>query len=123
MWPDADKTRSLLDRVNAGDSAAVDDLLSGHREPLRRAVELRLDPALARRVDASDIVQDVMMEANRRLRDYLKNPVMPFHLWLRHLAKDHLIDAHRFHRKRSGGASTASRRCRRRRGQMPHRYS
>jgi RNA polymerase sigma-70 factor (ECF subfamily) len=99
MWPDADKTRTLLDRAQAGDAAAVDDLLAEHREPLRRAVELRLDPALTRRVDASDIVQDVLVEANRRLRDYLQNPVMPFHLWLRHLAKDRLIDAHRFHRK------------------------
>jgi RNA polymerase sigma-70 factor (ECF subfamily) len=99
MWPDADQTRSLLDRAKTGDAAAVDNLLAEHREPLRRAVQLRLDPALARRVDASDIVQDVLLEANRRLRDYLQNPVMPFHLWLRHLAKDRLIDAHRFHRK------------------------
>src|SRR3954452_13186247 len=99
MWPDADKTRSLLHRAAAGDAAAVDDLLAGHRDPLRRAVELRLDPALARRVDASDVVQDVMIEAHRRLGEYLLNPVMPFHLWLRHLAKDRLIDAHRFHRQ------------------------
>lgn len=99
MWPDADRTRSLLDRAKTGDAAAVDDLLAGHREPLRRAVELRLDPALARRVDASDIVQDVLVEASRRLSDYLKDPAMPFGLWLRHLAKDRMIDAHRFHRK------------------------
>jgi RNA polymerase sigma-70 factor (ECF subfamily) len=99
MWPDADQTRSLLDRARGGDAAAVDDLLAKHRDPLRRAIELRLDPALAPRVDASDIVQDVMLEANRRLRDYLREPTMPFHLWLRHLAKDRLIDAHRFHRK------------------------
>src|SRR6202023_410363 len=31
--------------------------------------------------------------------DYLKNLGMPFHLWLRHIAKDHLIDAHRRHRQ------------------------
>ena len=31
--------------------------------------------------------------------DYLRNPVMPFHLWLRHIAKDHVIDAHRRHRQ------------------------
>jgi RNA polymerase sigma-70 factor (ECF subfamily) len=99
MWPDPAQTRALLARAEAGDAAAVDDLLAGHRDALRRAVELRLDPALARRVDASDIVQDVLLEANRRLRDYLHNPTMPFHLWLRHLAKDRLIDAHRFHRK------------------------
>ncbi len=98
MWPDPDETRARLDRVQAGDAAAVDELLADHREPLRRAVQLRLDPALARRVDASDIVQDVLLEASRRLRDYLQYPVMPFHLWLRHLAKDRLIDAHRFHR-------------------------
>lgn len=99
MWPDADQTRSLLNRAADGDAGAVDELLAQHREPLRRAVDLRLDPALGRRVDASDVVQDVLAEANRRLRDYLQNPVMPFGLWLRQLAKDRLIDLHRFHRK------------------------
>jgi RNA polymerase sigma-70 factor (ECF subfamily) len=59
----------------------------------------RIDPALSARVDASDIVQDVMLEAHRRLSDYLRNPeAMPFHLWLRHIALDHIIDAHRKHR-------------------------
>ena len=99
MWPDAQQTRELLDKAKAGDAGAADDLLAGHREALRRAVALRLDPALTRRVDASDIVQDVLLEANQRLKEYLKNPTMPFHLWLRHLAKDRLIDAHRFHRQ------------------------
>ena len=87
MWPDPQHTRDLLDQADGGDAAAVDQLLAEHREPLRRAVGLRLDPALARRVDASDIVQDVMLEANRRLRDYLKDPSMPFALWLRQLGE------------------------------------
>ena len=39
-----------------------------------------------------------MIEANRRLQDYLQDPAMPFHLWLRHIAKDRIIDAHRRHR-------------------------
>src|SRR5947209_9745710 len=99
MWPDADQTRALLDRAKAGDAAAVDDLLAKHRDPLRRAVGLRLDPALARRVDASDIVQDALVEASRRFPEYLDHPAMPFHLWLRHLAQDRLIDAHRRHRE------------------------
>jgi len=43
-------------------------------------------------------VQDVMIEANRRFGDYLANPTMPFQLWLRHMARDRLIDAHRRHR-------------------------
>ena len=61
-------------------------------------MELRLDPAIKRRVDASDIVQEVLVEANRRLREYLRDPAMPFHLWLRQIARDHLIDVHRRHR-------------------------
>lgn len=36
----------------------------------------------------SDVVQDVLVEANRRLQDYLGNPAMPFHLWLRQIAQD-----------------------------------
>jgi RNA polymerase sigma-70 factor (ECF subfamily) len=61
-------------------------------------IAMRLDPALAARVDASDVVQDVLLEAHRRLQDYLLRPAMPFHLWLRHIAKDHIIDAHRHER-------------------------
>ncbi len=98
MWPEAPRTEELLDKVRKGEPEAVDGLLAAHREPLRRMIGLRLDPALAARLDASDVVQDVLLEAHRRLSDYLRNPTMPFHLWLRHIAKDHLIDAHRRHR-------------------------
>ena len=38
------------------------------------------------------------VEANRRLTRYLNDPVMPFHLWLRQIARDRIIDAHRRHR-------------------------
>src|SRR5881394_1817893 len=98
MWPDAQNTHELLAQVQQGQPQAVELLLARHREPLRRIIDLRLDPALAQRVDASDIVQDVLLEASRRLSDYLRNPTLPFHLWLRHMAKDHIIDAHRRHR-------------------------
>lgn len=98
MWPTREQTDKLLADARRGDAGAVDALLGEFREPLRKAVGLRLDPVLARRVDASDIVQDVLIEANQRLTEYLKKPDMPFHLWLRHLAQDRIIDAHRRHR-------------------------
>ncbi len=98
MWPEQPNTEEMLRQAQAGEAAAVERLLSAHREPLRRMIGLRLDPALAARVDASDIVQDVLLEAHRRLNDYLRQPTMPFQLWLRHIAKDHMIDAHRRHR-------------------------
>ncbi|MCX7664329.1 MAG: sigma-70 family RNA polymerase sigma factor [Gemmataceae bacterium] len=99
MWPNAEKTERLLSDARGGNAEAVERLLAEFREPLRKVVDLRLDPALARRVDASDIVQDVLLEANLRLIDYLRSPNMPFHLWLRHLAQDRIIDTHRRHRQ------------------------
>src|SRR5205809_822692 len=98
MWPNREQTDELLDGARRGEDGAVDRLLGEFREPLRRVIGLRLDPAVARRVDASDIVQDVLIEANQRLTEYLKHPTMPFHLWLRHLAQDRIIDTHRRHR-------------------------
>jgi RNA polymerase sigma-70 factor (ECF subfamily) len=98
MSTNSPETQRLLDQAKQGESSAVDQLLDQHRTSLRRMIDLRLDPALGRRVDASDIVQDVLLEASKRLADYVKNPAMPFHLWLRHIAKDHIIDMHRKHR-------------------------
>jgi RNA polymerase sigma-70 factor (ECF subfamily) len=98
-WPESQETQELLGCAGAGDGDAVNRLLERHRESLRRMVQLRLDRALGARVDASDIVQEVLWEASRRLSDYLRDAKVPFHLWLRALAKDHLIDAHRRHRK------------------------
>lgn len=97
MWPNSAETQQLLDEAKQGDGPAVEALLARHREAVRRMIELRLDPAIVQRVDASDVVQEVLIEVSRRLRDFLAKPTMPFHLWLRHIAKDHLIDAHRKH--------------------------
>jgi RNA polymerase sigma-70 factor (ECF subfamily) len=98
MWPDLSETRDLLDRVAGDDPSAEERLWERHREPLRRMIGLRLDQAVVRRVDASDVVQEVLLKASGRLAEYLKAPGLPFHLWLRQIAQDHVIDAHRKHR-------------------------
>lgn len=98
LWPEPDPTANLLADAKRGDPDAVDQLLSRHRESLKRMIDMRLDKRVAQRVDVSDIVQEVMVEANRRLQIYLQNPAMPFHLWIRQIAKDRIIDAHRRHR-------------------------
>lgn len=98
MWPEGDKTQQFLQKIKDGDSEAVNGLMDRHRQAVRRLIQMRLDNAIARRVDASDVVQDVMFEASRRLDDYISEPSMPFHLWLRQLARDRIIDMHRRHR-------------------------
>jgi RNA polymerase sigma-70 factor (ECF subfamily) len=97
MWPNSIETQQLLDDAKRGERAAVDALLDRHREAVRRLIELRLDRAIIQRVDASDVAQEVLLEVSKRLTAYLQKPTMPFQLWLRHIAKDHIIDAHRKH--------------------------
>lgn len=98
IWPDGEVTAELLNNVRDGQAVAVEELMDRHRNSLRRMIQLRLDQRLMQRMDVSDVIQDVLIEANRRLSDYLKNPVIPFHLWIRQIAKDRIIDAHRRHR-------------------------
>ena len=99
LWPDSDHTRELLAAARDGDREAVEGLMDRHRDALRKLVGYRMDRAIGRRVDASDVVQDVLLEASKRLANYLDKPTLPFHLWLRQLARDRLIDMHRRHRQ------------------------
>jgi RNA polymerase sigma-70 factor (ECF subfamily) len=95
MWPDQDETLNLLQGAKQGDRDAVDQLMDRHRDSLHRMIRCRLNPGVAGRVDASDIVQEALLTASRRLAEYLQNPRMPFHAWLRQLARDRLADAYR----------------------------
>ncbi len=98
IWPDGDQTQELLAEARQGSERAIEQLLDRHRDSLRKMIGLRLDQKIKRRIDVSDVVQDVLIEANRRLQDYLAHPAMAFHLWIRQIAKDRIIDAHRRHR-------------------------
>jgi RNA polymerase sigma-70 factor, ECF subfamily len=90
-------TERLLIRAAAGDVAARGALLVRHRERLRRMVAVRLDPRLAARVDPSDVVQETLAEADRRLNDYLRDQPLPFYPWLRQLAGERLGAEYRRH--------------------------
>jgi RNA polymerase sigma-70 factor (ECF subfamily) len=96
--PDSTQTQRLLQQVRAGDLQALDQLFARHRPYLSQLVELRLEPKLRQRVDPSDVVQEAQLEATRRLEAYLRQPVMPFRLWLRQLAQDRIGMLRRFHR-------------------------
>jgi RNA polymerase sigma-70 factor (ECF subfamily) len=98
IWPDQEPTKVLLAKAGDGDSDAINELLDRHRDAVRKLIRMRLDQRIQRRVDVSDVLQDVLIEANRRLQEYIKNPSMSFHLWLRQIAKDRMIDAFRRHR-------------------------
>jgi RNA polymerase sigma-70 factor (ECF subfamily) len=72
-------------------------LLEQHRQRLRRMIALRLDQRLQGRIDASDVIQEAYLEASTRLEEYLRQPTMPFYLWLRFLTGQKLLELHRHH--------------------------
>jgi RNA polymerase sigma-70 factor (ECF subfamily) len=97
MGESREPTQHLLEEARRGNSSARDQLLERYRERLKRLVALRLDDRVAARLDASDIVQEALATAARRFEDYLLHPPMPFLDWLKRLARDRVIEAHRTH--------------------------
>lgn len=94
---DPDETVELLKKVQAGDRASLNRLLERHRSALCRFVQQRLDQRIRGRLDASDVVQDALAEAVRRIDRFLTLRPMPFGLWLRKTTYERLLDRYRFH--------------------------
>jgi RNA polymerase sigma-70 factor (ECF subfamily) len=90
-------TDKLLDRVVQGDSSAAETLLARNRKRLHRMVSIHMDRRLAARFDPSDIVQDAIAEAHRRLPEYAEKRPMAFYPWLRRIATDRLLQMYRHH--------------------------
>jgi RNA polymerase sigma-70 factor (ECF subfamily) len=110
MTSDPADTLELLRRAGAGDPQALGELFGRHSDRLRRMVQLRLDRRLQGRIDPSDVLQEAFLEVARALADYLRNPAMPFFLWLRCLTGRKLQALHRRHlgtRMRSVGQELA----------------
>jgi RNA polymerase sigma-70 factor (ECF subfamily) len=97
--PDTDE---LLRQAAGGDPGAREGLLARHRDRLRKMIAWRLDRRLAARVDPSDVVQEVLLEASGKMDRYLRERPLPFFPWLRALAGEHLAALHRRHVRAQG---------------------
>jgi RNA polymerase sigma-70 factor (ECF subfamily) len=94
---ESSETGHLLRQAGAGNKEALGKLLTQHQDRLRRMIVLRLDQRLQGRVDPSDVLQEVYLEASARLAEYLQRPGLPFFLWLRLTAGQRLVALHRRH--------------------------
>ena len=97
MAENSSETNRLLQRAADGDPQTWGTLLTRHADRLRRMVAFRLDPRLQGRIDPSDVIQEAYLEASKHLADYLRNPSLPFFLWLRGIAGNKLRELHRTH--------------------------
>lgn len=90
-------TDQLLEQAGQGNRSARDQLLIRHRGRLRRMVSLRMDSRLVARFDPSDVVQEALADAAKKMSDYLRRRPLPFYPWLRQLAWERLVELHRRH--------------------------
>lgn len=96
--------RRLAQRASQGDSLAERQLFEDHRELLDRFVGFRMNDRLRARLDAADIVQDTLIEAHRRLDEFVRSEDLPLRNWLYRLAVKQLGNArvkHNIREKRS----------------------
>ena len=95
MSVNSNETNRLLQAAAVGDQQAWSALLIRHRQRLRRMVSLRTDERLQGQIDASDVLRRAGCEAAARLAEYLREPNMPFFLWMRSIAGETLAVQHR----------------------------
>jgi RNA polymerase sigma-70 factor (ECF subfamily) len=110
MSTDDPETEARLRDFVDGDDRALQWLLERHRPRLKRMIALRLDVRLASRLDPSDIVQEVLINAARKLPDYARDRPVPFYPWLHRMASERLAQTHRRHlraRRRDAGREQA----------------
>ena len=93
-------TEQLVEKACAGSSLAMQRLFDQYRPQLKRMVAIRMDPRLASRLDASDVVQDALILASERLDEFRRDRPMEFYPWLRQLAFERLIQLYRHHVER-----------------------
>lgn len=94
---DSTSAESLLKRIESGHADALVELFSLYRSRLKAMVRFRMDARLVSRVDASDVIQDVYIDAHNRIRHFFRKEGMSFYIWLRQLTEQRLIDVHRHH--------------------------
>jgi len=92
--PDID---ALIERAAQGDALARQELLVRHRPRLKQMIAVHLDRRVAARLDASDVVQEVLAEAIQKMAEFFRERPLPFYPWLRQLAWHRLVKLHRRH--------------------------
>jgi RNA polymerase sigma-70 factor (subfamily 1) len=100
MKTEADRIAALLERLAHGDEEALGALFDSYRQQLRLEIarELAADPRLAARFDASDVVQEVFLDARQQIHGFLANGGrVDFWVWLRGLARQRRLKFLRDH--------------------------
>src|SRR5437879_1103291 len=90
--------RALLAAARAGDRAARDRLFAGCRDYLCLAARARVESWLRAKADASDLVQQTLLEAHRGFEQFHGGTEAEFLAWLRRILDHNAADlVRRYH--------------------------
>jgi len=78
-----------------GEMAALAQMYEEYRPRLLTMLQQRVDPTLAVRLDADDLLGEVYLEARRRWPKFRQRSDLPGYVWLYGIARDCLIEAWR----------------------------
>lgn len=83
--------------LRSGEVTHFPDAFTLHRVRLWQIIHFRLNNQVRARVDADDVVQEVYMDAEKRLSHFASGDFPSFFLWLRLVAQQTLSRVHRRH--------------------------
>jgi len=84
--------QGLLQRVRAGDQSAQNDLFQKYRPYLRMLAQSNVDTWMQAKTDASDIVQESMIDACRGIKDFAGTTEAEWLAWLKKIVNNNLHD-------------------------------
>ena len=94
MEPDA-INRELIERARVGDQAALGELLQNYRGYLWGLADKLLDDRAARRIDASDLVQQTCLSVHKQIAEFEGHDAAQFAAWLRQIHERNILNAAR----------------------------
>jgi RNA polymerase sigma-70 factor (ECF subfamily) len=94
---DSESVDALVNRVLHGDRDALAAVFALHRDRLWRIVNFRLDPRMRGRIDADDVLQEVYLNAERRIQHVIEDAPDGLFVWFRLLVTQTLAEIHRRH--------------------------
>ena len=84
-------------RLKDGDTSLFAEAFSLHRPRIWQIIHFRLNDQIRGRVDPDDVLQEVYLDAEKRLRYFIDGDFKSLFLWLRLVAGQTLSNIHRIH--------------------------